>query len=356
MNKPLIILAALVLAACNKGDKVAEAPVKPALTVKQTFPTTEEVPVLVSAMGVIAPWQESSIGSEVSGLKLSEVLVEVGDSVKKGQVLAKLNNEQTRLEQQQLRASLAEAQAAEMLANSNLERGKLLRKEEAVSVQDFAQLESSALAATAKVANIKAQLAISDLKVRNTTIVAPDSGVISSKTAVVGAMVNQGTELFKLIRQNKLEWRAEVSDKDLTGVAEGQSAVVTANQVKMEGVVRKVSPSLDTSVKTALVYVDLTEANVKANTYAQGIIQQGTRQGIVVPASLIQTSDGRHQVPSLVQQGNVWKVTWKKVILGQTLKDKVEVLEGISASTPLIQQGAGFLNEGDVVTVQQGDK
>lgn len=349
------ITAVLVLTACGKGG-TPPAQVKPALTVKQIFPQVEEVPLSITAMGVVSAWQEASIGSEVSGLKLAEVLVEVGDSVKKGQVLARLNNEQTLLEQKQLAASLAEAVATEALAKSNLERGDVLRKSEAISIQDFAQLEATAKAAAAKVANLKAQLAITDLKVRNTTITAPDSGTISSKSAVVGAMVNQGTELFKLIRQNKLEWRAEVADKDVPFVEPLQKAAISTGGTLVEGTVRKVSPSLDTSVKTALVYVDLSASNLKANTYVKGTIQQGTRQGMVVPLSLIQTTDGRHQVPSLIQQGKDWKVTWKKVKLGQALQDKVEILEGISPTTPLIQQGAGFLNEGDIVTVQQGEK
>ena len=306
---------------------------KPALTVTTARPIEASLPITLAANGNIVAWQEAIIGSESNGLRLTEVRVNVGDSVRAGQVLATFAAEAIDADVAQATASLAEAQANATEARANAARARTLESTGALSAQQINQYFTAGQTAQAKVAASRAMLAAQKLRLRHTRLLAPDSGIISARTATVGAVVAGGTELFRMIRQGRLEWRAEVTATELGRVRPGTVAQVTvANGTQIKGRVRMIAPTVDPQTRAALVYVDLPRADgkaapAKAGMFAQGEFEMGTSTALTVPQQAVVLRDGFSYVFRLNADSRVSQVkiqTWRR------LADQVEVLQGLS--------------------------
>lgn len=221
----LAMVLASMLAACGKPaaqHQNKQQAAKPALAVNVVHLVQRVWPRIATASGAVQPWQEASVGAEVNGLKLAEVLVNVGDVVKQGQLLARLSDETVRADVAAQRATLVEAEASAAQAAGEARRAHELDKSGAISQQDLIQYDTQAKTAAAKLAAARAQFDSQQLRLRYTRVVAPDDGVISARSATVGAVVSSGTELFKLIRKNRLEWRAEMHGEVLPRINPGR--------------------------------------------------------------------------------------------------------------------------------------
>jgi len=348
-------LCALIALATSNGatarDDKAVAP-RPALTVTTARASTTSLPIRLDANGSIAAWQEAVIGSETGGLRLTDVKVNVGDVVKKGQVLAVFSDETVRAEVDQARAALQEAQANGAEAFANAERARKLESSGALSAQQVTQYITAERTANARVQSAKATLTQQQLRLKYTQVVAPDSGVISARSATVGAVVGVGAEMFRMIRQGRLEWRAEITAPDLARVKAGSRAVVrAASGVEVAGKVRTVAPSVDPQTRIALVYVDLppslaSDAPLKAGMFASGRFELGASNALTLPQQAIAVRDGFSYVFRLGQDNRVNQV---KVSTGRRLGDRIEITGGLNADVPVVVSGAGFLNDGDLV-------
>jgi RND family efflux transporter MFP subunit len=332
-------------------EKKAEAP-KPALTVTTTQPVAASLPIKLAANGNVAAWQEASVSSESNGLRLTEVRVNVGDVVKAGDVLAVFSADTVNADLAQAQAALQEAQANAADAAANAARARTLQNSGALSAQQISQYNTAEQTANARIASAKAALASQQLRLKYTRVVAPDSGIISARTATVGAVSAPGTELFRMIRQGRLEWRAEVVAQDLHNIKVGTGAVVkAANGSELTGKVRMIAPTVDLQTRSALVYVDLPpnvskEAPFKAGMFASGQFELGVSQAMTVPQQAIVVRDGFSFVFRLNADQHVSQI---KVTPGRRLGDRIEVLGGLTADTQIVVRGAGFLNDGDLV-------
>ena len=332
--------------------KDEKTPPRPALSVTTAPAGSTSLPVELTANGSIAAWQEAVIGSESNGLRLAEVRVNVGDVVKKGQVLAVFSDETVRAEIEGARAALLEAQANAQEAKANADRARALESSGALSAQQVTQYVTGELTASARVKSAQATLTQQGLRLKYTQVLAPDSGVISARSATVGAVVGVGTELFRMIRQGRLEWRAEVVAQDLGRIKPGAKAVVrAASGLEIAGKVRTVAPSVDPQTRIALVYVDLPPAlandtPLKAGMFASGRFELGASNALTVPQQAVAVRDGFSYVFRLNPDSRVSQV---KVSLGRRLGERVEVVSGLSAEMAIVVQGAGFLNDGDLV-------
>jgi len=345
-------LILLALAGCGRDDKNDKAPATPALTVTTARPATAELPLRMGANGNVAAWQEAVIGSESNGLRLTEVRVNVGDVVKKGETLAVFSADTVNADVAQARAALQEAQANAEEAAANARRGEALRSSGAMSEQQVAQYLTAANTANARVAAARATLTQQQLRLKYTSVVAPDSGVISARSATVGAVVGAGTELFRLIRQGRLEWRAEVTAADIGRIKPGTRATVkAANGSEVAGKVRMVAPTVDAQTRTALVYVDLPpamsgNAPLKAGMFAGGEFEMGASRALTVPQQAIAVRDGFNYVYRLNPDS---RVSQQKIATGRRLGERIEVLSGLAPDAQIVVSGAGFLNDGDLV-------
>jgi RND family efflux transporter MFP subunit len=343
----LVVSGVVIVDSMQEPDAVKQ---KPALTVTLTKPQAVEWPISLSANGSITAWQEAIVGTELSGLRLAEVLVNVGDIVQRGQLLARFVDETVAAEVGQQKAAVEEARAALFEAKSNAERARTLRDSGALSGQQINQYVAAERTAQARFIAAHARLQTEQIRLEQTRVLAPDDGAISSRTATVGAVAQQGQELFKLIRNGRLEWRAEVTSNDLSQIKPGQSVkLVAANGARVAGKVRMIGPTIDPQTRNAIVYVDLPgNGDVRAGMFATGEFELGRSTAVAVPQMAVVMRDGFSFVYVL---GRDNKIAQTKVNVGRRVKDQVEVVSGLDASTSIVEQGAGFLSDGDTVRV-----
>ena len=266
------------------GDKnvapaagTASAAGKPALTVTTTVAQLESWPVALAANGTISPWQEALVGAEAAGLRVTSVKVNVGDRVQRGQVLALLDASPVEADLAATRAALAEAKAAAAEAQANAVRARELQGSGAASAQQIQQYLTAEQTAQARVEAQRARLKSDKLRLSQTRLLAPDDGVISARSATVGAVTQPGQEMFRLIRGGRLEWRAEVTAGELANVAPGQIATLQApDGSTVSGTVRMVAPTVDAATRNGLVYVDLQPGGAaRAGMFSRGSLALG---------------------------------------------------------------------------------
>lgn len=333
----------------GKADAVP-AVVKAALTVTAVQPSNGSMALKLTANGNVAAWQEASIGAEASGLRLTQVLVNVGDSVKKGQLLATFAGDAVQADVAQAKAALMEAQANALDAAANAERARTLQNTGALSTQQINQYLTAEKTAAARVQAAQATLSAQGVRTQNTQVRAPDNGVISARGATVGAVVGGGTELFRMIRGGRLEWRAEVTSNEISSIKPGAKAMVTAaSGAQVEGTVRTVAPTIDAATRNALVYVDLpANAGVKAGMFAKGEFALGAANALTLPQQALVLRDG-FTYAMRVEANN--KVTQVKLETGRRVGDSVEIKQGAKPSDRFVASGASFLADGDTVKV-----
>jgi len=322
--------------------RVGEAdPVKPvpALTVTTVQPRHGIWPVALEASGSIAAWQEASIGARVGGYQLVEVLVNVGDQVSKGQVLARFDPSLLEAETARLQANVEQARA-------NENRMLNLQKTGTVSDRDVLQFVTQAKTADALLETNRLQL-------RYTDVVASDDGVISSRTATLGAVVAVGQELFRLIRQNRLEWRGELTAEQLVRIEPGQSIeLALPGGGAAVAVVRQSAPALDPRTRLGIVYADIVPGSpARSGMYASGRIVIGKSDATVVPAESVTIRDGRSYVLKLMDDGAMPRVALQQVAVGRRRGSELQIVNGVGGGDRLVVNGAGFLNDGDLVRV-----
>ena len=344
------VLAGAVLAVKAAEDKKAPAVAKPALTVTVVTPQRTELASTLVATGNIAAWQEALIGAEVNGLKLNDVRANVGDVVKKGQVLATFAAETIDADLAQSRASVAEAEAFLAEAQSNADRARTLEASGALSTQQINQYVTAAKTAEARLAAVRAVARASQVRLANTQLLAPDDGTISARSATVGAVVQGGQELFRMVRKNRLEWRAEVTSSELSRIQPGQKViVVTPAGANVTGKVRVIAPTVDPQTRNVQVYVDLQAgAAARAGMFARGEFELGKSPALTVPQPSVVVRDGSSFV-FVMKSDN--RVQQQKIVVGRRVGDLVEVTSGLQAEATIVAQGAGFLNDGDLVKV-----
>jgi RND family efflux transporter MFP subunit len=351
---PVVLLAGIFAARSHANDKKAAArpAATPALTVTTARPATARLPLRLAANGNVAAWQEAVIGSESNGLRLREVRVNVGDVVRKGQVLAVFDADPVNADLAQAAAALQEAEANAAAAQADAQRARALKSSGAMSEQQVSQYITAERTAAARVAAARATRSQQQLRLKYTQVVAPDSGIVSSRNATVGAVAGVGTELFRMIRQGRLEWRAEVTSAELPRIKPGLKAQVkTASGASITGTVRTVAPTVDPQSRVALVYVDLPpslspDAPLKAGMFAGGQFELGESSALTVPQQAVAVRDGFAYVFRLNPDMRVSQV---KVTTGRRLGDRVEVVAGLPADALVVVSGAGFLNDGDLV-------
>jgi len=259
--------------------------------------------------------------------------------VKKGQVLAKFNSET-------LQAEYAELKANWIAAESNQNRALALKGSGAISdqaVEDFVNRASVA----------KAQMDVKALQLKYADVVSPDDGVISARTATLGAVASAGDELFRLIRQNRLEWRGELTAEQAVRVIRGQLVVLTLpNGDQAKGFIRQIAPSFNPETRMTTIFVDIKKgSSAQAGMYAEGKVILGKQAALNVPAKSIVIRDGHNYVFIIRNNTSGETVSQREIKVGQIRGDETQILSGISVGDRIVLQGAGFLNDSDIVRV-----
>lgn len=354
-SSPLLgqVLVVLFLAACSEPGNEPDSPPAPgkaALTVATITPQVLEWPLTLKASGNIAAWQEAVIGPEINNYRITEVLANVGDVVKTGQILARIAPETVENELSESLALVAEAEATLVEARANNERARQLREKGFYSPQQSIQTQTIADTALARLNVARARLKTAQLRRSKAAVQAPDDGIISARAATVGTLTETGQELFRLIRGGRLEWRAEVTSAELARLQPGQVANLSGpNAEVLEGVVRAIAPNVDPQTRNALVYVDLPAKAaqvVSAGMFARGEFRLGQSPALTLPQSAVLLREGFAYVFRVDND----KVTQIKIDTGRRNGERIEI-NGLDAQARVVASGGGFLADGDSVRV-----
>jgi RND family efflux transporter MFP subunit len=340
------------IAGCSRSSQKDEADSAKAaaLSVHVVTPQRLVWPQTIQGSGQLAAWQDVLVTTEVGGLQLVELNVEVGARVRRGQLLAKLADESVRHEERRQQAAVSQAKANLAQAQSNLRRAEQVEGSGALSAQRIDEYRIAAQTASATLASAEAELDSARLKVRQTRIVAPDDGIVYSKTAAIGSVNNAGTELFRLVRQGVVEWRAELDARQLASVQPGRPAQVTLPTGQtVKGEVRLVDPTLSPSTGRAIAHVRLPIGSpARPGMFGNGVVELDHKPALTVPATAVVMRDGRAYV-YLVDAQSV--VTGQLVSTGRRRDGMVEILEGLQPTARLVASGGAFLSEGTRVQV-----
>ena len=326
---------------------------RPALSVRLVGVEQVNWPQTLVANGNVVAWQEAIIGPEVANYRITEVRAQVGDVVRKGQVLARIDADTVGSELAEAKAAVAELTASSEEARANALRARELREKGFYSPQTQTQYQTAENTAAARLAAARARQQAAELKMARTSIVAPDDGVISARLATVGSLTQNGQELFRLIRGGRLEWRAEVPSADLGKLQAGMPALLTGPAgEQVTGKLRAVSPSVDPQTRNGLVFVDLPASTaVRAGVFARGEFELGARPAATLPQSAVVLREGFAYVFRLEGED---RVAQTKVVTGRRVGERVEIVSGLPDGARVVESGAAFLADGDAVKIVTG--
>ena len=313
-----------------------------------------EWPITLAAEGEIIPWEVAVVSAKTNGFSAIAVDVVAGDRVKKGQRLAQFDSRLLKAELNQAKANLALAEANLKLAHANLERVAQLQKQQLLSDQDYDAAENQASTARAARDQAHAALALAQIKLDDATLIAPDDGQILERNINLGEVPAAGAALFTLLRQNKLQWLATINAADLARVKIDMPAdIQLLSGQTISGTVRSISTQLTHGTRLGIVHVILNgSSNLPVNSYAQGHLLLGSAAAIAVPAECLVIKDGKTWVFRLNNQ----RAEQLLVTLGRRKNGEIEIISdlknGIKSGDTLVREGAGFLNNGDLLSVK----
>lgn len=352
----LAAAAALTLSACGGGDDKSKTGDQPAGASRQTVTaataTSVALPRVIVASGSVSAWEEVPVGAETGGLTAVGVYVDEGSYVRQGQVLVKLNDAllQAQLRQQQAAVQSAEANAAR--DDAALARAQELKQRGFLSQASLDTALANQRASQANLASARAALSEIRTRLSQAEIKAPVSGLIISRNVTKGQIVEAGTQLFRMVRDGRLELDAQVPETDLPALRAGQTATITSNEgVKTSGTIRIVTPEVDAQTRLGLARITLSPGSgLKPGMFARAAIDAGAQPTTVVPTGAVLYRENKAGVYVL----NADNSAHFRPVTVLSRRDDQTSVSGVEPGVRVVVQGAGFLSEGDKVTVSTG--
>lgn len=347
----LLVAQAAALAGCKSQPSAAATLVAAAPGRAVTVVRVEPRPIggALQAAGDLVPLEEAAVLPEVTGYRVAEVLADVGQHVRKGEVLARLDPTliQSQLAQQQ--ALVAQAQAQAVQAEDQAERVRGLDESGVLSEEQIRQRRFQAQAARA---TVDAQAAaLRDIRTRASllAVTSPVSGVVLEKTVRPGDLSAAGASAwFRLARDGIIELQAQMSEDDLSRIRAGDSAqVMLANGQAVVGRVRLVSPQVDPQTKLGYVRITLpVREDIRAGGFAHAIFAAASGPVLSVPETAVRYDADGASVMMLAPDQRVRRVAVRTAARGGGL---VELAQGPPAGASVVRNAADFLLDGDRV-------
>lgn len=354
LRTPALLLAAaaaLTLSACGGGDDKSKAETHGASrqTVTAATATSVALPRVIVASGTVSAWEEVPVGAETGGLTAVGVYVDEGAYVRQGQVLVKLNDAllQAQLRQQQAGVQTAEANAAR--DDAALGRAQELKQRGFLSQASLDTALANQRASQANLASARAALSEIRTRLSQAEIKAPVSGLIISRNVTKGQIVEAGTQLFRMVRDGRLELDAQVPETDLPALRAGQTATITSNEgVTTTGTIRIVTPEVDAQTRLGLARITLSPGSgLKPGMFARASISAAAQPTTVVPTGAVLYRENKAGVYVL----NADNSAHFRPVTVLSRRDDQTSVSGVEPGVRVVVQGAGFLNEGDKVTI-----
>ena len=325
-----------------------EAAALPLVTV--VVPALGAVTSSVSLTGLISARNDIPIGNEGDAGRICEVLVEAGDRVRKGQVLARLNPITAQSQLDNAEASLDEVRANAAAAQSEWARAQ--QGEDIFSKEENERRRTTALTAQARVKAGEAQVRDARNKLAHTIIVAPTDGIVLTRTAEVGQIAVPGsTVLFHLARDAQIEMRGQVAEQDVPRLALGQSATVRLDGVakSFTGTIWQIGAIIDASTRQGTVRIVLpADQNLRPGAFARADIEVGSTTGVLLPQTAV-LSDEQGNYVLVVGSGN--KLERRAVTVGGARSEGLLVSRGLNGSERVVAIAGAFLRTGETVAI-----
>ncbi|MFM9942523.1 MAG: efflux RND transporter periplasmic adaptor subunit [Hyphomicrobiaceae bacterium] len=353
------------------------AKIAPAIAVTVAKAITADLVEVVLVTGSLVPREEILIGPEVEGLRITEVLADEGDRVKKGQSLARLVSDtiETQLAQNdaaqararagiaQAKSNIAAAEARLVEASNAYNRAKPLTKSGVISESGMDQRTSAAKTAEANLAAAKDGLALAEADLAQaeaqrreflwrrgrTEVVSPADGIVSRRVARVGGFAAGASEpMFRIVAKGEVELDAEVTETRLAQLRVGQTVEVeAAGAGRVKGTIRIVSPEIDKATRLGRIRVFIGDnPSLRVGAFATGIIETARSRGLAVPISAVQyVPDGGATVQVVIDG----KIVTRGVKLGLAQGKLIEVREGLNEGDAVVAKAGTFLRDGDSV-------
>ena len=332
----------------------------------------------VLSNGMITAVEEVLVAPQVEGLAIESLEADVGDRVEAGSVLATLSKDQLILQRSQLDANRAkalaaiaqlEAQLAEVESNTQetvkaSERARQLAAQGTYSTVQAEQAEAQATAALARVRSVKesikvaqadiavidAQMKDIELRLARSEVKAPVSGIVSARGARIGAIASASAgPMFTIIRDGKLELRADIAEADMHRIAEGQRVVIhlIGADAPVEGTIRLIEPTLNTTTRLGMARIEISDgANLRAGMFADAEIIVATRDAITVPVTSVNVArDGADVLK--IEDGIARRTA---VSTGIRESGRVEIVEGLARGDLIVAKAGAFVRDGDRIT------
>lgn len=357
----LMISPLLLTAACGGGSEdKKEEPLR--VTVVRAAPADMAQTLRLS--GTLSAREDIAVSTPLQGLKIVAVYADAGDTVKRGQVLAQLEDvnadsqlRQTEAQLARAKAQLRSQQAAAAEAAATLKRYRPLAEADALSRQELDQQKSAAAtaaanveAAKADIAQLQAQLKDSRNQRGKTQIVAPADGVIAKRNAEAGALTGPDA-LFHIIKDGTVELAADAGADELPLLQNGAQAQVSVRgrDEAVGGTVRLVSPEIDSSTRLGKVRITLAHSDgLYTGTYGEANIRLPSyRAAAALPETAVSfDSEGKASVLAVDGNGRVSRVS---ITAGRKQGGMVEIVSGLENGRAVVRRASAFVNEGDTV-------
>lgn len=327
----------------------AQAP-SAAMTVMAASVKKSQITRSIITTGSVVAWREIPVSTEASGLAVTEIAVDEGDVVAKGQILARVNDDRIKAEILKQKAAIAELEASLANARSEAMRARSVTSG-VVTAQTIEQRETLVKTTEAKLDAARAQLLEIEARHRQTVIVAPAAGIIASRAVAIGQVIQTGTEMFRLIQESRIEVDARVLESDLLAAIVGQSATIFGpTGVSEQGTVRSIAPVVDPKTRLGTVRIALSGAShLKPGMFARVEIAVESKLALTVPLKALVWREAKAHVFK-VNADNLVSLT--EVRIGRGTTNNVEVVQGLDVGDRIVTQGAGLLNDGDAVNVE----
>lgn len=351
----LVAVAAIVWAQrAPDNEDAANGPQESIPLVTITVPGLTAVTSTVTFTGALAARYDMPIGTEGEGGRIVAVLAEVSDHVKKGQMLARLDDSILRPQVQRLQAALEEARAQAALSEAEFQRAKSMDTAGALSVEEIERRRAASVTDAARVKVASAQLAETQARLLKTEIRSPENGVVLTRTVEVGQMANAGQTLFRVAGDGEIEMRALIAERDVASLSVNQTANIYLTGIvePFQGKVRLLGAVIDPQTRQGEIRIALAaNSALRPGAFARGEVIVNHAQRPVLPQTAV-LSDAHGAYVLVLDEKNA--VERRPVRIANATPEGIVIAEGLTGTERVVATAGGFLHEGERVAVAPG--
>jgi HlyD family secretion protein len=319
-------------------------------------PGRQAVTSSVSFTGAIAARYDMPIANEGDTGRIVAVLVEAGDPVKRGQLLARIDDSVLVQQVHRLEASLDQARAQAALSAAEYRRAEGVAAAGALSAEDIEKRRATSVTDAANVKVVAAQLAEAQARLSRTRITAPVDGIVLTRKAEVGQIANPGGDaLFRIESRGEVEMRGQIAEQDLAQMKVGQTATVYLTGITrpFAGTVRLLGAIIDPTTRLGDIRITLQpDPALRPGAFARAVVMIDRSQRPVLPQTAVM-ADANGSYVLVVNSSD--RVERRTVRVAGTTETGVIVAEGLTGEERVVATAGGFLRDGETVRVAPSD-